>query len=245
MYQLASGQRREIGKQNWKSILQYLKKKYERIANMPCKSCGGHSIPPPIKKIYPDSQPQSSPMSDEAYLLTEYTHPNRGQHQVTGAITRTNYGYRSGGEKFLVHRDDIQAQPMYFRVVQLDNIPVPKSEIQAPPPPPNVAPAPEPPAPVVEAVPEQAEEVQTESIPRDLLAESEAAPPKIIGEYDVIDLDTIPGVTSPIAKAMIENGMTTARAIMDSGLEGLQTLKGVGPNRAQVILDVVAKKVGL
>jgi glycosyltransferase involved in cell wall biosynthesis len=260
MYQLASGSRREKGVQNWQSLLKYLKGKYKEMTNMPCRSCGGRGNPPPVKQIIlSGNEEQKAMFSDESLVKCEYMHPNRGQHQVVGAATKTKYGQRAGGEVFFVHRDDIALQPMYFRPIQVENIPVPQPAVEAPPPPPSIVINPaRPTLPITE------EPVETESVPKDLLTDlekpetvSEPAPAPVpdipagelktqtVGEYDELDLKVIPGVSPTIAKQMIEIGLTTARAIMDSGPEGLQQLKGVGESRSMMIVQYVAKKAGL
>jgi glycosyltransferase involved in cell wall biosynthesis len=262
MYQLSSGGRREKGRENWKSLLQYLKGKYKEMPNVPCRSCGGRGTPPPIKQIVDQGSEEKKVMfSDESLIKCEYMHPNRGQHSVIGAATRTKYGQRAGGDVFFVHRDDVAAQPMYFRPIQLDNISVPQPTVAPPPPPPSVVVNPAQPA----SAPVEETPATTESIPKNLLTDVEkpegekpAPAPEpipdipageikatIIGEYDELDLRLIPSITPAIAKQMREIGLTTPRAIMDSGPEGLQAIKGVGETRSLVIVQYVAKKAGL
>lgn len=245
VYQLSSGNRREKGRQNWQSLLQYLKDKHGGLKNMPCKSCGGGGSgnPPPIKKIYPGEIVKENSMArftDDQIVLAEYMHPNRGQHEVVGGATKTKYGYRGGGEVFMVHIDDIAAQPMYFRQVRLDNVIVPKADVQLPPPPSIINSA-------QSAIPTPAPPVQpeTESVPRDLLADAVEIAKPPLDELEEMEINVIPGVTQAISKQMRERGITTPRAIMDSGIEGLQELKGVGPNRAAAIVGWVAGRVGL
>lgn len=178
--------------------------------------------------------------TDDQIVLAEYMHPNRGQHEVVGGATKTKYGYRGGGEVFMVHIDDIAAQPMYFRQVRLDNVIVPKADVQLPPPPSIINSA-------QSAIPTPAPPVQpeTESVPRDLLADAVEIAKPPLDELEEMEINVIPGVTQAISKQMRERGITTPRAIMDSGIEGLQELKGVGPNRAAAIVGWVAGRVGL
>jgi hypothetical protein len=186
---------------------------------------------------------QPSPVPDDAYVEVEYIHPNRGQHQVTGAATGEKYGQRAGGERFLVRRDDIAAQPQFFRIIELEKVAPPEPTAVVIPPPPEPIP-----------VAPQPEEIPTASVPRDLLegaeevtqTEDQPAPEKKpIGEFDELDLSIIPGITPAIGKQMRTIGLTTPRAIMDSGIDGLQELKGVGSIRAQGIVEYVANLVGL
>lgn len=178
---------------------------------------------------------------DEQLVLIEYMHPNRGQHSVIGAITKTNYGYRGGSEQFLVHVDDIAAQPMYFRRIQLDKVVAPKAEVSLPPPPVAINPQAElPPEP--EPEPEQ---IVNEALPVDLLANAVEIKKPPIDESAELDVYILTGVTDAIAEQMIAAHLTTPRSILDSGLDGLQELRGVGPNRAQAIVEHTAKLIGL
>jgi hypothetical protein len=74
-------------------------------------------------------------MDDSQYVLAKYTHPNIGQHVVMGVATQTKYGYRGGGEIFLVHKQDIAAQPHLFEVIPSEPLPIPQPSPVAPPPP--------------------------------------------------------------------------------------------------------------
>lgn len=98
-----------------------------------------------VQQMTPPDLPGALPSeTDSEFLLVEYTHPSRGSHMVVGPATRTRYGYRSGGEKFLVHRDDIRVQPDFFRPVE------PKPVATAPEPAPEPPPEPSPLGPIVE-----------------------------------------------------------------------------------------------
>ena len=57
-------------------------------------------------------------MSDSDYVLVDYTSRNKGQHKVVGMATQTNYGYRGGGDRFYVHKNDVSVQPDLFSVIQ-------------------------------------------------------------------------------------------------------------------------------
>ena len=74
-------------------------------------------------------------MDDSLYVLVKYTHPNRGQHIVMGMATQTKYGYRGGGEIFLVHKQDIAAQPHLYEVIPNEPTPIPQVAPVLPPPP--------------------------------------------------------------------------------------------------------------
>ena len=73
--------------------------------------------------VRPESQ-----FSDDDFVMVLYVHPNRGNHHVIGAKTKTKYGYRGGGSKFLVHREDIEAQPHLFEPIGTEAV-VPKKTV--------------------------------------------------------------------------------------------------------------------
>lgn len=70
---------------------------------------------------------------DADYVLVKYTHPNRGQHKVLGVSTGISYGYRAGGEVFLVHINDVKAQNHLFEIINTDvNVPEVKRDTVSP-----------------------------------------------------------------------------------------------------------------
>ena len=76
-----------------------------------------------------------SQYDDEDYVMIKYLHPNRGNHHVIGAETKTKYGYRGGGSQFLVNIKDVEAQPHLFEILD-SSTKMPESEarqITAPP----------------------------------------------------------------------------------------------------------------
>ena len=80
-------------------------------------------------------------MADQDFVLCIYTHPNVGQHRVLGGSTSMDYGYRGGGEVFLVHKADIRLESKKFKPVEIPEPPVPveAEEVVMPEPPPPVA----------------------------------------------------------------------------------------------------------
>lgn len=121
-YRFHTGQRRESGRQLWDNLLSYMRGKYERITKMACGSCGQkRSVP---EKTIPEAATRSlpagqAPSSDGDFVLSRLTDGNRGDHPIVGMTTKIKYGYRSDGDVFLVHKDDIAAQPGKFeRVVE-------------------------------------------------------------------------------------------------------------------------------
>jgi hypothetical protein len=122
-YRFDSGTRRQAANPETNSktatkLLQYIHTKYERINVMPCITCGGNQI----STNYPSNPVavQQSARGDADFQIVLYNHPNKGDHVVVGPSTGINYGYRSGGDKFLVHNADISLMPQLF--IQLNNI---------------------------------------------------------------------------------------------------------------------------
>ena len=236
---------------------------------MPCTSCGGSAAPSnrsTVNRISPAQNVRSSApaISDDELIEIEYLHPNHGQHQVVGAATKQFYGYHAGGDRFLVRQADIAAQPHYFRAINLKVTAAAHGGVAAPPTPqpvsaqaqameeriPNTSPT------TVDigmttspAVEQELQKPKAVAVPKptsgDLLAEAKFEVPKeAIDENQIIDLEKIRGVTPPIQLQMEAAGLVTPRAIMDSGLAGLQQLNGVAEIRSKIILDHVAQLVG-
>jgi len=138
VYRFYSGLRREKSYEQWQSILEYIEKKYEGIDVVGC-NCGK-----PISRVTKAHARLMRPEeiigvqkaldTDEKFVLVKYLHPNRGNHHVIGSSTKTKYGYRAGGNVFLVHIDDINAQPHLFEAAEKnDNLPKNVPQKVAPP----------------------------------------------------------------------------------------------------------------
>jgi glycosyltransferase involved in cell wall biosynthesis len=159
-YRFYTGTRREIGRQNAADLLDYLRAKYEGDEPMPCSGCGRKRVNPTVIM-----QDQNSPIT--AFSATEMVRvelvSNSFGEPVTVRDKQTNqlhdYGFRSGGDTFMMLRKHAEIYPAKFRVIQdvgqVQAVPV---EEPAPPPPPPEPMKVEPPAPepVVEPVAEEA-----------------------------------------------------------------------------------------
>jgi glycosyltransferase involved in cell wall biosynthesis len=162
VYRFSTGTRRQEGLQAHQSIVEYIKRKWGKEQPVGCGCRQGRSIVlqsntvpyKPLIVAAPKQAKGAPPMEDSEFVLCRYTHPNTGQHMVVGAETRVQYGYRGGGEIFLVHRKDIQAQPHLYLVLEQEARPVPQPPPEVPPPPALVIAEPEPaPAPAAKAKP--------------------------------------------------------------------------------------------
>lgn len=133
VYRYYTGRRREGGLRDRQKLIKYMQDKYEGLTNMPCKSCGQSTNVPNPRPSEIKSSERIMTSSDEEFVLTLYLHPNRGQHHVIGGATGFNYGYRAGGDKFLVHVRDIVSQPNLFQRITVS---IPK-EVKVEPPKPK------------------------------------------------------------------------------------------------------------
>lgn len=161
--------------------------------------------------------------------MVRYMHPNRGDHPVYGVVTRKFYGNRRGAgvETFLVHRSDIAAQPHYFVVVSAETAP-PAPAVKPPPPPQPLS------GPVEMTPPVVVEE-------KEVLA-GETPPPEVARRVlndAKFDLQTLPGVTPAIARAMAGASLVSAERILETGTDGLLKVKGIGQMKAEMILAYI------
>lgn len=120
LYRFYSGTRREDGIRLHKDLIKYMQDKYAKETDMACSSCpGGNRSAPQITLTAqaPMAAQQTAPIDDKLVMVV-YTSGNIGQHKVVGPATGINYGYRGGGERFLVHRADIALMPNLFEEIK-------------------------------------------------------------------------------------------------------------------------------
>lgn len=247
VYNFHYGHRRERGRQTYQNLLDYLREKHERIEAMPCSGCGrGRTRVQRQTTVSGSQQARSAAdaIDDADFVMARYLSPNRGKHQVTGhalfgqpipgwrMIRRSpeswsiDYGYRGGGAKFLVHRDDVESQPGLFVPVETQrvlNVPEEAKVIEPP-----------------KALSEELGEVRV----------VEDVQPNAAGVVDSIlsaptdqprafDLQTLPGVNSAIARLLIADGIDSKEKLLELGVGGLQDYRGVGKVKAQRIIDAI------
>jgi len=217
VYRFYSGSRREYGLKYFKELTVHMQSKYEREKLMPCPGgCGGRSpARVPVRTQIPGPRSTSEvDMKDDDYLKVRYLHPNRGQHMVVGGATHTKYGMRGGGEEFLVHRSDVEAQPHLFEVAR--PIRPPKS--------------------ATVRAPASVSLRKPKTIP-----ESQMPPPKPMTPPDIskMDLEALPGVGKKVAEALRAQGVESAADILELGVEGMQKLDRIGPVTAERIVDAI------
>lgn len=239
-YQFYSGDRREVGLQNYQSLVKYLRDKYAGGEIVACKGCGKN--PPQYRAEMAFAQqlpPQDMALTQENFVDCEYTHPNRGDHSVIGTLVfsefvswhpmirsgngwRINYGYHAGGDIFKVHKADAAANPHWFQPHGTTG-----KVVEVPLPPLKPVRRPAPPTPLAEPKPVEAEiEAEAPSLPKE-------------GNEKRIDLQLLPGISAAVASQLEANGITTAEAILALGVAGLQAYRGVGEKKAGTIIGAL------
>lgn len=131
LYRFNTGMRRELASdnKNARSLIQYMQDKYRSVKLMPCPGgCGNRREYDPqldvanrkSELLSRSGNTNGAEMSDSNFIMCLYTHPNVGEHNVFGGATRINYGYRSGGDTFLVHVNDLSATPHLFQPIRTE-----------------------------------------------------------------------------------------------------------------------------
>lgn len=234
VYHFYTGGRRDLGHSQHQALYQYLIDKHGGLEIIMCSGCGSRKRTSPAPTAAAYSTPKIM-VKDDNFKLCIYKHPNRGQHPIIGQAVfrdrvdgihmignrdgwRIHYGFRAGGDKFLVHIEDIRIAPHLFDPIQ-ENIPV------APPPQ------------LPEPIPLEGPEV---------VIDFNDGPPKRIDMKGLIekqfDLQKLAGVTPKIAEQMKSRGVKSAKDVVDKGLDWITTLSHVSDDRAAKILEA-AKRV--
>lgn len=237
VYRFHSGSRRETGQKLYNELLEHMAAVKQEVDIMGCncgkkKKTASLAASETISRLTATSTALKgdTTMQDSNMIRIQYMHQNKGSHPVIGAVTRTHYGYRRGGDIFLMHRSDIEAQPHLF-VEQEDMVlNAPKVERTTPPPTPVKQP------PKVEEKPVAINEEPDEA---QLVAIDDAKT-----RADIINPQLLPGVSPTIAKDMEVAGLKTYQAIIDAGMSGLTKINGLGPAKAGGILKYVKEKLG-
>src|SRR3972149_4411977 len=226
VYRFHTGQRRQLGLQEHTRLVEYLRAKYRSIDIVSC-NCGGNGQGSASKKksntgvlsVVARSN-GGSKMGDSDLVMILYTPPTRGRPRVIGTATRTDYGQRTSGEKFLVKQLDLRTQPHIFRPVEQVRMSVPSMPMPVPP-----APS------VLGAAPELPEEAPPSFEPPEPgAAETETAAG--------LDLQALPGVSKTLAKKLKSKGIQTAADILALGPDGLIEL-GAAKSKAEIIIQSV------
>lgn len=162
-------------------------------------------------------------INDEDAVLVRYVHGNRGQHRVYGMATGNFYGYHGRGAKFLVHKQDIAAQPQLFvPIEQPAEAPREKKEEILPPEPIN-----------------KQSEPSTEEVD-DTTAEVGDEPEKVKME----ELTDIPGISDRISSQLNALGINDFVSLSEAEVVDLMNIKGIGEKTAIKMIMEAARAVG-
>lgn len=145
VYRYNTGTMRELGRENAGNLLQYLREISDKVEKMGC-GCGNNTKKPVISSKMEAVKNMSNPkvavlklsrggtieVNDEDLILIEYrprsrgSRPRHGMNDFGGG--QIFYGYRDEGDKFLVHKRDLETdeahamakglQPEFVRVVE-------------------------------------------------------------------------------------------------------------------------------
>lgn len=237
VYPYYTGNRREQGRENWVELANYMRGKYEGMPMRRCGSCGGRRTRPrPTTTSLRTSVVQTAERGvsvfdfDDDMIMISYNSPNRGDHRVighaqfsypiqglrmisVGGAMRVDYGYRKQGDRFLVHRNELEAAPDLFKPVSAS---IPEIQIAEQ----SRRPTPRPPEKLV-SIPLTGKELEDQKF----------------------DLQTIPGVSSDIAEQLRDAGVDIPEDIIELGVEGLKELRGVGNRKAEIIYSATQKRL--
>lgn len=259
IYRFYTGHRREKGVlfqkdgQAYQDAMAYLRGKYAQQEMVMCSSCpqGIKSVPPPIPPAMrmPALAPagQTVVASDADFVLCLYNSANRGQMRVIGGagfqfpqagvpmvrvreLFHFDYGYRGGGEKFIVHREDIKAQPELF---------IPLPEVKSAPVPETLAPVPVPlGTQMVKAASEDGPGAPMPASPAVVPAPPEPLVPFLEKDIEEVDL---PGLGPEVKKALVAAGHKTPKALLAIDLT---EFPGIGKRKAKLVVDYIEKRSG-
>lgn len=254
VYRSYAGQRREAGREAHAELMKRLVEKFKGVETMPCSGgCGGSrrsSSPPALPATVQAAGAGSSELlRDDSFVRILYAHPNQGQHSVIGYAAFTaplpgvnmlhrggeyfiNYGYRQGGEIFLVHRADVVLSPDLFQILPAvaKDQPLP---VAPPAPEPVIAPSPAVPAslPAPEPV-----------APAALEAEPPAAPAEVLAPVDETQLRELPEdlrLSPTVLRRLNQQEIFTVRELIQLGLSAFQGLSGLKTQKARETFEAI------
>lgn len=133
LYRYSTGQRRELGETIKQELIDTLRNRYSEYVEgrkmCLCMPPSGIHIPPGFG--FSDTSSET-PAAQQAVVRVEYM-GGAGMHKVIGAATGTDYREHQGGDRFVIYRADLEAQPHYFKVEA--ELPIVAFKTPIPPPP--------------------------------------------------------------------------------------------------------------
>lgn len=119
-YRFYSGERRENGRQLASGLLEYMQEKKKGVAIMPCGGCGRRTAPPvqPLSLSSFSIGSGGEAMAGDGLMAVQLNDGNMGIHRFVGPNTKTDYGYRSHGDQFLIAPADYEARKDVLLVIE-------------------------------------------------------------------------------------------------------------------------------
>ena len=257
VYQFYAGRRRDLGAQEHRALVDYMRAKYKEIETVGCKGCGGGRATSPVYNLARQTLPKVAGLDDRDLVMARFVSPRRGSRMIYGVAPfderieglhmartlpdnkyRICYGHRGPGDEFLVHVRDLDMAPHMFQSVEVRGL-VEQVTPTAPPEPELKAepqPRPAPPAERVHA-PRAAEPLPIVPVAEEGEDKGNGRP--TLAQMAGLNLETLPGISPQIAKQLKADGVTTRDALLELGVDGLKAYKGVGPAKAAMILGAV------
>lgn len=258
VYRFYSGTRRDAGLQMASALLKYTADKYEEMPTMGC-GCKGEKTQKDIFDEITAANGEGSAqemrvlkvlhgpdmtVSDDDMVKVVYHNARMGAHRVIGSVTGVAYGRRSGGDQFLVHKNDVFI--MDGRGGQrVSSIFIPVVEAQAP----VAAPVPPPPPrrPAISLSPSDAPaavdplEVVEETFSTSPATEGATSSPEIqdaaaaaMATLEPFKLTDIKGVGAATGKKLEAAGIVDLQGLMMAGEPGLRDA-GLSASQAQSV----------
>lgn len=238
-YRFYTGNRRDLaapdneyGRQTAQKMIEYVKQKHSalEVRDMGC-GCGKSTVNGTGRGGSATSTSIQTKMNDGDFIRAKYS-GRSGNHHITGAYRFDRdpglpsrkvdkdkwvlyYGYKSKGYVTLVHKEDIKL--MVGKWEAMPEIEIPKVEK------------------VIVPEPELIAGIVQGQNTDDILGQSKQRSSNI-STLEEFDLQSLPGITPAIAERMKQQGIDTPDKIINSGLDGLQQIKGIAESRAKAIL---------
>lgn len=238
VYRFSTGTRRDAGLQDFSSLLEYLIKKYKKEKPPVACNCGSKAVVPPNSfSASPASNGGGNgngvampvnlrtktgntiQVMDNDLIRAKYMKPGSEAGRTIGAVSGIDYGYRTGGEEFLVHKQDVFDQrgnliaPAQFTPVLVQSQ-GPKVERAHPPPPPVL---------------------RLGTVPNGNVmanfATDELPAPKSVKMPDPL-VSEVPGIGEGTTRKLRDMGIATVNELILAG-EGVLKEAGLPPAKAQ------------
>lgn len=167
----------------------------------------------------------ASSATDGDYVMVKYLSTTQGDHHVVGTQTKRSYGYRYGGEQFLIHRSDLAAQPHLFSQITETTRPQVQEQVILP---------------IASPVPIR---VKIEQVQEKIVAPQQAIKPELQAP---IKLSIVPqprtvdrlDVSPATREQLIQAGFISTSDFLSRQMD-LTSIKGIGKTKAKSIIEQI------